>query len=421
MDHFQYRDGVLYAEDVALPEIAADVGTPFYCYSSATLVRHYEVFDQALSALEKRMVCFAVKANSHVGVLATLARAGAGADVVSEGEIRQALVAGIPASRIVFSGVGKKPSEMRFALEAGIFQFNVESLPELHALSEQAVALGAEASIALRVNPDVNPETHAKISTGQKESKFGIPMEQALEVYATAASLPGIRVQGVSVHIGSQLTVLEPFRNAFLRVRALVEELRAAGHAIEVIDLGGGLGIPYTRGNEPPLPDAYGAIVTEVMDGMDATFVFEPGRMIAGNAGIMVSEVIYVKQGAERNYLIVDAGMNDLVRPSMYDAHHDIVPVLEARQAETMVADVVGPVCETGDIFAKDREVAAVSPGDLVAFRSAGAYGAVMSGVYNSRPLIPEVLVHGAQYEVIRRRPSYEDMLGKQIMPTWLL
>lgn len=419
MDHFAYKQDILHAEDVSLAELAAQFGTPLYCYSSATLARHYQVFNEALGGLD-RLVCYAVKANSNLGVLATLAQLNAGADVVSEGEIRLCLAAGIAPQKIVFSGVGKQPSEMRFALEHGIFQFNVESLPELYALSEQAAAMGQRARIAVRVNPDVNPGTHAKISTGQKESKFGIPMLQAQEVYGLARSLPGIEVQGVSVHIGSQLTTLTPFRDAFLRVRALVEALRAAGHTIRTVDLGGGLGIPYDQqDNAPPLPVAYGQMVQEVMAGIDATLIFEPGRLIAGNAGILLARVIYVKEALGRTYVIVDAAMNDLIRPSLYDAFHEIVPV--ARHDRPMiVADVVGPVCETGDIFAADRILPQVEPGELLAFRSAGAYGAVMGSTYNARPLCPEVLVRGSDVAVVRPRPSYDDLIAAQKVPAWL-
>ena len=420
MDHFSYKNGILHAEDVSLTRLAGEVGTPFYCYSAATLERHYRVFDEALADLEHR-ICFAVKANSHIAVLATLAKLGAGADVVSEGEIRLALAAGIAPDKIVFSGVGKQPSEMRFALEKNIFQFNVESLPELEALSAEAMALGKKAPIALRVNPDVNPGTHAKISTGQKESKFGIPMEQALEAYRRAGELPGIEVRGVSVHIGSQLTTLEPFKNAFLRVRSLVEALRGAGHEIVTVDLGGGLGIPYDeKKGAPPLPVAYGQMVREVMDGIEATLVFEPGRLIAGNAGILVTRVIYVKEALGRRYVIVDAAMNDLIRPSLYDAYHEIVPVEPKADRGEMVADIVGPVCETGDIFASSREIEEVRPGELVAFRSAGAYGAVMGSTYNARPLAAELLVNGAECALIRPRPSYDEMIAAQRMPAWL-
>ncbi len=420
MDHFSYQNGILHAEAVNLTELANTVGTPFYCYSTATFERHYQVFDEALEGLPRK-ICFAVKACSNVAVLATLARLGCGADVVSEGEIRQTLAAGIAPENIVFSGVGKQESEMRFALEQGIFQFNVESLPELEALSQVATELGTQANIAVRVNPDVNPQTHAKISTGQKESKFGIPMEQALEVYAQARALPGIVVQGVSVHIGSQLTSLEPFHNAFLRVRALVEALRGAGHTITTVDLGGGLGIPYeSQTNAPPLPVAYGAIVRETMQNIQATLLFEPGRLIAGNAGILVTRVIYVKQTLGQTYVIVDAAMNDMLRPSLYDAYHEIVPVEEAKAGQTMLADIVGPVCETGDTFATARRIANVEPGDLLAFRSAGAYGAVMGSTYNARLLTPEVMVKEGEFSIIRPRPSYEDMLAAQRLPVWL-
>lgn len=421
MDHFDYRNGTLHAEGVSLTRLAAEVGTPFYCYSTETLRRHYRVFHDGLEGVD-RMICFAVKACGNIGVLATLRAEGAGADVVSEGEIRLALAAGVTPEKIVFSGVGKQPSEMEFALKQEIFQFNVESLPELEALSRVAVALGKHARIAVRVNPDVNPGTHAKISTGQKESKFGIPMDQALEVYARARALPGILVRGVSVHIGSQLTSLEPFRHAFLRVRSLVEALRTAGHTVATVDLGGGLGIPYEqRGDAPPLPLAYGAMVREVMAGVDATLIFEPGRLIAGNAGILVAKVIYVKESHGTVYVIVDAAMNDLLRPSLYDAYHEIIPVERRAEQEIMTADIVGPVCETGDIFAKGREMAAVQAGDLVAFRSAGAYGAAMSSTYNARLLVPEVMVKGGEYCVIRPRLGYAEMLAAQRLPTWLL
>lgn len=420
MDHFTYKNGVLHAEDIDLTQLAGEVGTPFYCYSAATFARHYRVFDDALAGLEHK-ICFAVKANSNIGVLATLAHLGAGADVVSEGEIRLALAAGIAPGDIVFSGVGKQPAEMRFALEQGIFQFNVESYPELEALSREAAALGKTAGIAVRVNPDVNPGTHAKISTGQKESKFGIPMEQALDVYRRAAELPGIRVQGVSVHIGSQLVTLEPFRHAFMRVRSLVEALRSAGHTITTVDLGGGLGIPYDQQQgAPPLPVAYGQMVREVMSGIDATLIFEPGRLIAGNAGILVTRVIYVKEALGQIYVIVDAAMNDLLRPSLYDAYHEIVPVVQEAGQGRIVADIVGPVCETGDSFATAREIANVKPGDLIAFRSAGAYGAVMASTYNARLLAPEVLVNGAQKTLVRSRPRYEEMIAAQRIPEWL-
>lgn len=417
MDHFAYKDGILHAEDVSIPTLAQQVGTPFYIYSTATLQRHFQVFSEGLAEVNP-LVCFAVKCNSNRAVLATLAAEGAGADVVSEGEIRLAIAAGISPKKMVFSGVGKTKSEMAYALDQDIFQFNVESEPELDALSEVASSKGAEAAIAIRINPDVDPQTHAKISTGQKESKFGVNMPQVLPLYTKAAALPGIKVQGVSMHIGSQLTSLEPFRMAYRRAASLVQELRAAGHSIDTLDLGGGLGIPYDDDNTPPDPTSYGAMVAETVGDIGCQLIFEPGRLIAGNAGILVSEVIYVKQGEVRVHLIVDAAMNDLLRPAMYDAHHGIVPVRE--NSEMMIADVVGPVCETGDIFAAGREVAKVASGDLVAFRSAGAYGAVMSGTYNSRHLIPEVMVNGDQFAVIRTRPDYDALLASHVMPEWL-
>ena len=417
MDHFAYKNGVLHAEDVAIPTLAEQVGTPFYVYSTATLQRHFTVFSEGLAAVNP-LVCFAVKCNSNKAVLATLAAVGSGADVVSEGEIRLALAAGIAADKIVFSGVGKTKAEMAYALDAGILQFNVESAPELQALSEVASSKGVEAAIAIRVNPDVDPQTHAKISTGKKESKFGVNMPQVLPLYAKAAALPGIKVQGVSMHIGSQLTSLEPFKAAYRRARALVEELRAEGHAITTLDIGGGLGIPYGDSEAPPIPQEYGQMVQEILGDLDCQLIFEPGRLIAGNAGVLVSEVMYVKQGEERKHVIVDAAMNDLLRPAMYEAHHGIVSVQET--TKTMTADIVGPVCETGDIFAAGREMAEVSAGDLIAFRSAGAYGAVMAGTYNSRLLIPEVLVHGDQFAVIRPRPTYDDLLARDVVPVWL-
>ena len=419
MDHFSYSHGILQAESCSLTVLADQVGTPFYCYSTATLQRHFQVMHEALSALNP-MICFAVKANSNLAVLATLAGAGSGADVVSEGEIRLALAAGIPAGKIVFSGVGKTREEMAYALEQGIYQFNVESWPEVETLHEVASGMNTQAAIAFRVNPDVEPGTHAKISTGQKASKFGIPVTQAIEFYDRAATLPGIKIQGVSVHIGSQLTRLEPFREAYQRLRRLVEQLRQAGHAIEVIDLGGGLGIPYCREEQPPLPTDYGAMVCEVFDGCAGQYVFEPGRLIAGNAGILVTKVIYVKESEGRRYVIVDAAMNDLLRPTLYEAHHEMVPVVQQEAGHTITADIVGPVCESGDFFAKDVELPEVQEGDLLAFRSAGAYGAVMSSTYNTRLLIPEILVNGRDYAVVRPRPTYEEILAQQQMPGWL-
>lgn len=421
MDHFLYRDGILHAEDVALPEIAAAVGTPFYVYSAATLTRHWRLFDEALSPLP-HLVCFAVKANSNIAVLRLLGNLGAGMDVVSGGEYRRALAAGVPGERIVFSGVGKTREEMRLVLENGVRQFNVESEPELLALSEVAAAMGTTAPITLRVNPDVDAKTHEKISTGRSENKFGIPIARAREVYALAASLPGIEVIGVDVHIGSQLTDLAPFEEAYSKVADLTRSLRADGHNIRRLDLGGGLGIPYTRSNEvPPLPSDYGAMVKRVVGDLGCEIVIEPGRLIAGNAGLLVSSVIYLKQGEGRDFLILDAAMNDLVRPSMYGAHHDIIPVVEpAAGTAAQPFDVVGPVCETGDTFAKARALPAAGPGDLVAFRSAGAYGAVMASEYNTRPLIPEVLVQGDHFAVIRARPTFDEILARDSIPEWL-
>ncbi len=421
MDHFLYRNGTLHAEDVPLAEIAAAVGTPVYVYSTATLARHYRLFTEALSPLP-HMVCFAVKALSNVVVLKVLGDLGAGMDVVSIGEYARARAAGVPGNRIVFSGVGKTREEMRVALEGGIRQFNVESEPELKALSEVAAQVGAVAPIALRVNPDVDAKTHEKIATGKKENKFGIPIARAREVYAMAAGLPGLRVVGVDVHIGSQLTDLEPFEMAYRKVAELTGVLRADGHVIERLDLGGGLGIPYTRSNEaPPLPSDYGAMVKRTVGHLGCEIEIEPGRLIAGNSGILVSRVIWVKEGEGRDFLILDAAMNDLVRPSMYGAHHDIVPVTEPAAAMAQQAfDVVGPVCETGDTFAKGRHMPPVQEGDLVAFRSAGAYGAVMASEYNTRPLVPEVLVNGDQFAVIRARPTLEEILARDTLPPWM-
>ena len=421
MDHFLYRNGILHAEDVPLPEIAAAVATPFYVYSTATLERHFRLFDEALAGTD-HLVCYAVKANSNVAVLRTLGRLGAGMDVVSAGEYLRAKAAGVPGDRIVFSGVGKTREEMRVALEGGIRQFNVESEPELLALSEVATALGVVAPVAIRVNPDVDAKTHEKIATGKKENKFGIPIDRAPAIYAEAAALPGIEVVGIDVHIGSQLVELEPFRQAYLKVADLTRALRAAGHSIRRLDLGGGLGIPYTRSNEaPPLPLDYGRMVRETVGDLGCEIEIEPGRLIAGNAGLLVAGVIYVKSGEGRDFLILDAAMNDLVRPAMYGAHHDIVPVVEpAPGAESHPYDVVGPVCETGDTFAKARALPPVAAGDLVAFRSAGAYGAVMASEYNSRPLVPEVLVSGDHFAVIRARPTFDEMLARDTIPAWL-
>jgi len=421
MDHFQYKNGTLHAEEVAIPEIAAAVGTPFYVYSTATLTRHYKLFTEALSPLP-HLVCFAIKSLSNVAVLKTLGNLGAGMDVVSAGEYLRAKAAGVPGDRIVFSGVGKTRDEMRLALTGGIRQFNVESEPELRALSEVATSLGLTAPITIRVNPDVDARTHEKIATGKKENKFGIPIARASEVYAEAARLPGLQIVGIDVHIGSQLTELEPFEEAYLKVADLTRRLRSEGHTITRLDLGGGLGIPYARSNEaPPLPTDYGALIKRTVGDLGCEIEIEPGRLISGNAGVLVSKVIYVKNGEGRDFLIVDAAMNDLVRPSMYGAHHDIVPVAEPPvAAPTQEFDVVGPVCETGDTFAKGRDMALVGEGDLIAFRSAGAYGAVMASEYNTRPLVPEVLVNGDQFAVIRARPTFDEILNRDTIPSWL-
>ena len=421
MDHFLYRNGALYAEDVALTDIAAQVGTPFYCYSTATFTRHFRLFDEALDGMD-HLVCYAMKANSNQAILSLMASLGAGVDVVSGGEYARAKAAGFDGDKIVFSGVGKTREEMRTALTGGIRQFNLESEPEMLVLNEVALELGTVAPVTVRVNPDVDAKTHEKIATGKSENKFGIPIARAREVYAHIATLPGLRVVGIDVHIGSQLTDLEPFRLAYRKVAELTETLRADGHDIIRLDLGGGLGIPYARGNEaPPLPVEYGAMVKEELSHLGCEIEIEPGRLIAGNSGVLVSEVIYVKSGEGRDFLIIDAAMNDLVRPSMYGAHHDIVPVVEAAPgAEQQPYDIVGPVCESGDTFAKQRNMTKVAAGDLVAFRSAGAYGAVMASEYNTRPLIPEVLVHQDQFAVIRSRPSFDEIINRDTIPTWL-
>jgi diaminopimelate decarboxylase len=421
MDHFLYKNGQLMAEDVAIADIAAAVGTPFYAYSAATLTRHYQLFTEALSPLPHN-VCFAIKSLSNLAVLKLLGDLGAGMDVVSGGEYLRAKAAGIPGERIVFSGVGKTRDEMRMALTGGVRQFNVESEPELLALSAVATELGLTAPITLRINPDVDAKTHEKIATGKKENKFGIPISKAREVYAQAAHLPGLQVVGIDVHIGSQLTELAPFEAAFSKVAELTEQLRADGHTITRLDLGGGLGIPYTRSNEaPPLPLDYGALIKRTLGHLGCEIEIEPGRLISGNSGVLVSEVIYVKQGEDRTFLIVDAAMNDLVRPSMYGAHHDIVPLMEAEAgAEMQDYDVVGPVCETGDTFAKARALPSLAAGDLLAFRSAGAYGAVMASEYNTRPLVPEVLVQGDHFAVIRARPTFDEILNRDTIPAWL-
>ncbi|MDA0222255.1 MAG: diaminopimelate decarboxylase [Rhodobacterales bacterium] len=422
MDHFLYKGGILHAEDVPLPEIAAAVGTPFYVYSTATFTRHYQLFAEALAGMD-HLVCYAMKANGNLAILKLMGDLGAGIDVVSGGEYAKARAAGIPGERIVFSGIGKTADEMRMALSGGIRQFNVESEPELLALSAVATSLGKIAPITIRVNPDVDAKTHAKIATGKSENKFGIPITKARAVYAMAAALPGIEVMGIDVHIGSQLTDLTPFETAFLKVADLTVQLRADGHNIRRLDLGGGLGIPYQINNSaPPLPLDYGEVIRRTVGGLGCEIEIEPGRLIAGNAGLLVSSAIYVKEGEGRNFLILDAAMNDLIRPAMYDSHHDIVPVNEpAVGVEPTLIDIVGPVCETGDTFAKQRAMPPVAAGELVAFRSAGAYGAVMASEYNVRPLIPEVLVNGDQFAVIRPRPSFDEMINRDRLPPWQL
>ncbi|MDW3225093.1 MAG: diaminopimelate decarboxylase [Paracoccaceae bacterium] len=421
MDHFLYRDGELFAEDVSVSAIAQAVGTPCYIYSTATLLRHFRLFDEALEGLD-HLVCYAMKAASNQAILKTLAQAGAGMDVVSGGEYMRAKAAGVPGERIVFSGVGKTAAEIRLALEGGIRQFNVESEPEMEVLNATARAMGETAPITIRVNPDVDAKTHAKIATGKSENKFGIPISRARDVYALAATMEGLDVIGIDVHIGSQLTELAPYELAYQKVAELTEQLRADGHVIRRLDLGGGLGIPYARDNQaPPLPSDYGALIKRTLGHLGCEIEIEPGRLIAGNAGIMVSEVIYVKSGEDRDFLIIDGAMNDLIRPAMYDAYHDIIPVQEPEPGiEQAKFDIVGPVCESGDTFAKQRVMPPVAAGALVAFRSAGAYGAVMSSEYNSRPLIPEVLVHKDQFAVIRRRPTFDEMINRDTIPEWL-
>jgi diaminopimelate decarboxylase len=421
MNHFDYRNGVLHAEAVNLAELAAAVGTPFYCYSTATLERHYRVFSEAFSG-EKVMVCYAMKANSNQSVLRTLARLGAGADVVSGGELKRALAAGIPPGKILFSGVGKTDAELRAALAADILCINVESEPELELLSKIAAETGRTARISIRVNPDVDAGTHAKISTGKSENKFGIPLARAREVYARAAKLPGIQVTGTDVHIGSQITDLSRMEMAFRILSEFVHTLRADGHTISHVDFGGGLGIPYYMDRAaPPAPDAYAAMVKRVSHNLGCTLMFEPGRMVVGNAGILVTRVIYVKHGDAKNFVIIDAAMNDLIRPTLYEAHHDILPVREATKGARMItADVVGPVCETGDYLALDRNMPEPKAGDLLAIMTAGAYGAVQASTYNTRALVPEVLVKDDQYAVVRPRIDVEALIAMDKPAPWL-
>lgn len=421
MRHFHYQNGQMMAENVPLNTIAQTVGTPTYVYSAATLKRHYEVFEQGLSGMDA-LIAYSVKANSNIAVLAVLAKLGAGADVVSGGELIRALKAGIPAEKIVFSGVGKTKSEMSSGLKAGIYQFNVESRPELHALSECAQVLNTTARIAFRINPDISAGGHAKISTGKAENKFGINISTAQAAYVEAASLPGIQVAGIDMHIGSQIVALSPFAAAIDKGLELVKILRADGHNVENFDIGGGLGIPYVEdADAPPLPIEYGRMIAEKTQGHGLKMIFEPGRMIAGNAGVLLAKVEYVKTGGARNFLIIDAAMNDLIRPALYNAHHDIEPVAQ-RNSDGMTSayDVVGPVCETGDTFTERRDLPDMQADDLLVIHTAGAYGAVQASQYNTRPLIPEVLVSGDKFEIVRERPKVEDILKTENIPDWV-
>lgn len=418
MDHFELRDGVLHAEDIPLTRIAQEVGTPVYVYSRATLERHAHVFMDALSHLPRTHFAFAIKANPNLGVLRVLANCGFGADVVSGGEVARALAAGIPASDIVFSGVGKTRREMQRSLELGVGQFNIELEEEGAVLASLAHAMGKTANATLRVNPDVNAGTHAKISTGLKDNKFGVPIDQAAGIFSRLASLPGLNLRGVALHIGSQLFDLAPLEAAYGRVGALVAELRSAGHAIDTVDLGGGLGVPYKTGEDPPTPYDYGQMVARATKGWDVTLMFEPGRVIVGNAGVLLTEVIWVKPGAVHPYVIVDAAMNDLARPALYDAWHDFFAVCPT--GDRFVANIAGPVCETGDTFAKAREIDLVKSGDLAVFRTAGAYGATMASTYNSRALVPEVLVDGSRYAIVADRVEPEALIAAERVPDWL-
>jgi diaminopimelate decarboxylase len=420
MHHFAYRDGVLHAEAVNLAALAQAVGTPFYCYSTATLERHYRVFADAFADVPA-LVCYAVKANSNQAVIATLARLGAGADVVSEGELKRVLKAGVPAGKIMFSGIGKTDRELALAADLGILCVNVESEPELDRLSAVAAGKSRNVDISIRVNPDIDARTHAKIATGKSENKFGIPISRARQVYAHAARLPGIRVSGVDMHIGSQITELTPFSDAFALLSEFVQTLRADGHTISHVDLGGGLGVPYREGEEPPEPSAYAQVVKHATRDLGCTLIFEPGRLIVGNAGILVTRVIYVKRGEAKTFVIADAAMNDLIRPTLYEAHHEIWPVDDAsRRRPTQLADVVGPVCETGDYLALGRTLPQMQAGELLAVMTAGAYGAVQAGTYNTRPLVPEVLVMGGEWSLVRPRLDADALIALDKMPPWL-
>ena len=421
MHHFDYRGGVLHAEAVNLASLAGAVGTPFYCYSNATLERHYRVFADAFADVPS-LVCYAVKANSNQAVIATLAKLGAGADVVSGGELKRALKAGVPAGKIMFSGIGKTADELALALDESIFCVNVESEAELELLSEIAVSKGKTAHVSVRVNPDVDARTHAKIATGKSENKFGIPISRAREVYARAAKLKGLRVAGVDMHIGSQIVEMKPFDDAFALLSDFVRTLRGDGHTISHVDLGGGLGIPYREDNDPPPdPAAYAAVVKRATRGLDCKLIFEPGRLIVGNAGILVTRVIYVKRGEAKTFVIVDAGMNDLIRPTLYEAHHEIRPVAVPKPgAKRVIVDVVGPVCESGDFLALERDMPEPRPGDLMAVMTAGAYGAVQAGTYNTRALVPETLVRDGEWALVRPRLDADQLIGLDRLPPWL-
>jgi diaminopimelate decarboxylase len=418
MDHFALRNGVLHAEDIPLTRIAEEVGTPVYVYSRATLERHARVFKSALSGLGRTHVAFAIKANPNLAVLRVLANCGFGADVVSGGEVSRALAAGIPAGDIVFSGVGKTPAEMQRALAAGVGQFNIELEEEGEVLAALASAAGVRATATLRVNPDVNAGTHAKISTGMKDNKFGVPIDQAVGIFARLSALPGLNLRGVALHIGSQLFDLAPLEAAYGRIGELVAQLRSSGHVIDAVDLGGGLGVPYKAGEMPPTPEDYGYMVARATKGWDVTLMFEPGRVIVGNAGVLLTKVIWVKPGAVHPYIIVDSAMNDLARPALYDAWHDFVAVEPS--GERFIANIAGPVCESGDTFAKARDVDRVKSGDLAIFRTAGAYGATMASTYNSRALVPEVLVDGDRYAVVADRVMPETMIAAERVPDWV-
>jgi diaminopimelate decarboxylase len=421
MHHFAYRNGVLHAEAVSLIEVANSVGTPFYCYSTATLTRHYRVFAEAFADVDA-LVCYAMKANSNQAVIKTLAQSGAGADVVSGGELRRARLAGIPAAKIMFSGIGKTPAELALAVDEGILCVNIESEAELALLSSIAASKSRSVRVSVRVNPDIDARTHAKIATGKAENKFGIPISRAREVYTLAAKLPALQVTGVDMHIGSQITELAPFDDAFALLSDFVRTLREDGHTISHVDLGGGLGIPYGDADEPPPhPEAYAAMVKRATRDLDCTLVFEPGRVLVGNAGILVTRVLYRKRGEAKTFVIVDSGMNDLIRPTLYEAHHDVWPVLEPAPAVPRhMVDVVGPVCESGDFLALDRSLPELPSGGLLAVMTAGAYGAVQAGTYNTRPLVPEVLVHQAQWAVVRPRMEISDLIALDRLPPWL-